>query len=560
MNQSKQFTSKLFARFLVPALISSLALALSSVTDSLYVGSALGEDGLFIIGATDPLYTIFTLITIGIATGGAVHFSMALGEGREKDARRIFFSAILFDLILILLLMAIGFLLRNPLISLFGAPKSGALADTMRTYITRLFMCAPVIFLRVPLYYFVYADGNPKLASAALVAGSFCDMLFGYIFIVVCGMGVYGSVYTTALGAAVTGGVCLVHFVRGNGALGFKSSGTPSVKLALKSLYTGLSTTATYLYAFLTVIIFNRILLNIGGLWAVAAFDVVYNAGRFVIAVTEGVSMAMIALISTFYSEHNKDGIKSSMRLSVITALGFTVLLAVIMISVARPYCKLFGISDANNGDAVYAMRLYMGSLVLNCLNTVIVSYFQSVEAERLSYLVTGLNSAVLLIPFGGLLSLGGYDVFWLCFLCAEGCTLVPAVILLFRRRLWKGDNSKVFSEFVEGRSENISGMCERIQQFLDENGEDAKRSYFVSLVADELLSIINAHNDNLFFQLTLILKEQECIFHIRDNSRKFNPFELSEEDEIGLRVVKNKAKDFYCRRQEGFNIVTVTI
>ena len=82
------FVKKLFGRFFLPSLFSSLALAVGAVADSLYVGRSVGEDGLFVLGAAYPIYMVFSTLSIGMASGGAVHFAAALGEGKEKKARR----------------------------------------------------------------------------------------------------------------------------------------------------------------------------------------------------------------------------------------------------------------------------------------------------------------------------------------------------------------------------------------------------------------------------------------------------------------------------------------
>lgn len=559
MKQDTLFVKKLFMRFLLPALFSSLALAVGSVADSLYVGSKLGESGLFIIGSAYPLYMVFTTLTVGMASGGAVHFNARLGEGKEEEARRIFFATLFYDFCGICLLAALGLALRDPLVRLLGARGDGVSYQEFRGYVTWMLVCSPVLFLQAPLQYFVYADGNPKLASAALVAGNVCDCVCGFLFIVVFDMGVNGSVFSTLCGALVMEGICLIHFFRGKGALGFRRCGKPSLRTALRSLYTGFSTAAVYLYQFVTVLVFNRILLGMSGEWAVAVYDVVYNAGSIAIAVTEGVSMAMVALVSTFYGERNENGIRGSLRLSLISCFVLTALAAGGMAVAARPYCSLFGISAQYGAQAAYAMRLYMASMAFACVNGVIGSYCQSTGAERFSYLVTGLRTFAFLLLFGGLLSLDGYNAFWLCYLCAEAAALLTMLPFLLRRKRVLPEGTAVFSETFSGGTAQISDLCERLQTFLDESGVQAKRSYFVALSADETLRLICEASGELSLQLTLIVEEEECVLHLRDNAKRFNPFELSEENALGLKIVKNKAKDFHYRRFVGFNTLTVT-
>ena len=558
MKRDQMFVRKLFGRFFLPALFSSLALAVGGVADSLYIGGSLGEDGLFVIGTAYPVYLVFSTLSIGMASGGAVHLAAALSEGRENKARQIFFSTLFFDFLGILALVGLGLSFRDPLIAVLGATPGSENFASMQTYVTLMLCSSPVLFLQAPLYYFVYADDDPRLASGALIAGNLCDCAFGFLFIVVLQTGVTGSVWSTLCGAVVTEGICLIHFFRKKGALGFHRCGRPDFRTACRSMYTGLATAAVYLYQFAAVLAFNRILLEISGESAVAVYDVVFNAGSVVAAITEGVSLAMIALVSAFYGERNAEGVKGTFRLAAAVSLGLTLLAGGGMALAAGPLCTLFGISEGFLPEAAYAMRLYAAGLTLACLNGVAVSGFQSVEAERKSYLITALRSFVLLLPFGGLFALGGYDLFWWCFVCAEGTALTVAAVLLARHRLFRADGSAVFSETFAGSPEMISALCERMQAFLEENGAEPKRSYFISLSADEALRLI-ASDQTVILQVTLILRGKEAVLHIRDNARKFNPLSLSEEDEIGLRIIKNKAKDFHYRPQVGFNTLTLT-
>ena len=561
MKQDNMFVKKLFGRFFLPALFSSLALAVGAVADSLYVGSSVGESGLFVIGAAYPIYMVFSTLSIGMASGGAVHFASALGEGKEKKAKNIFFSTLFFDLAGIILLVVLGLILRDPLIRLLGPAADIETSRTMRSYITLMLVCSPVLFLQAPLQYFVYADGNPKLASAALIAGNVCDCAFGFLFIVVFKTGVIGSVISTLCGAVVMECVCLTHFFRGKGALGFRKCGKPDIRTAARSFFTGFSTGAVYFYQFATVLVINRVLLNIGGEWGVAVYDIVFNLGSVVTAVTEGTAMALIALVSTFYSERNMAGIRGSLRLACSSCFVITVVLGGGLALAAPAFCSLFGITDMYLSEAAYAMRLYMTSMAFACLNGSLCAYFQSIASEKISYFVTALRSFALLLLFAGLFSLGGYNIFWYCFLCAEAVAFIVAAAFAVRKKVFKEDGAAVFSETFIGKPEEISDLCERVQTFLSEHGAAEKRSYFISLSADEVFRLIAANGETVVLQFTLIYRkdEEECILHFRDNAKRFDLTQISEEDEIGLKIIRNKAKSFYYRPQVGFNTLTVT-
>ena len=78
MKQEKWFVRRLFLKFFVPALLSSLGLAVGALADCIYIGNRLGEDGLYVIGIMSPVYMIFMTFTIAMAVGGTIRFSNLL--------------------------------------------------------------------------------------------------------------------------------------------------------------------------------------------------------------------------------------------------------------------------------------------------------------------------------------------------------------------------------------------------------------------------------------------------------------------------------------------------
>ena len=90
MKQDNMFVKKLFGRFFLLALFSSLALAVGAVADSLYVGSSVGESGLFVIGAAYPIYMVFSTLSIGMASGERYILPQLSGKEKRKKPKTSF--------------------------------------------------------------------------------------------------------------------------------------------------------------------------------------------------------------------------------------------------------------------------------------------------------------------------------------------------------------------------------------------------------------------------------------------------------------------------------------
>ena len=98
---------------------------------------------------------------------------------------------------------------------------------------------------------------------------------------------------------------------------------------------------------------------------------------------------------------------------------------------------------------------------------------------------------------------------------------------------------------------------------------------YFVTMAAEEVcMAIITNALDRIpngEIQVTLVaLEDGDFELHIRDDAVKFNPFSLKtvradqgedwDPDAIGILVIKEKSKDFFYRRYQGFNTMVIRI
>lgn len=568
MKQNRHFVHKLFMRFFVPALLSSLGLAIGALADCFYIGKMLNEDGLYIIGVASPVYMIFMTWSIALATGGSIHFSRVLGEGDAKRARGICFSTLLGDFAGLCVLSLMGLLLLKPLLHLLGVASDSVYFAETAHYVKVMLLCCPILFMQAPLEYFVHADDAPGRASWSLVMGCVADCLSGYLFIVVMGMGVTGSVLSTLVGAVVMEGICVSHLFSEKGCLRFAECGKLLLRDAVNSLRTGFSTAAQYLYQFAILLAFNRILFRIGTEGAVAVYDVSVNVVSLVTAVTDAVVLAMIPMISTFYGERNRKDMKNCLWCALRDGLLMTGGVSLLLGIFAPWVCGLLGLSAEWIPAGAFAVRLVVLGGVLGCVNIVLTSFFQNIGLERAAFVIVFLRELAVLLLCGLICAKGGLSLFWYAYVITELLVLIGTIIvLLYRRKVQKktwipfDTRERVFAETFNGSCEGISDTCERLQEFLEENGASVKQAYFMTLTVDELCRLIAENTGDLMLQLTLVESDTEYVLHIRDNARKFNPLEVRDDDEhgMGLKIVKKQAKEYYYRQFVGFNTLTLS-
>ena len=573
-NKSRYFVSGAFRRFFIPSVLGSFWLAAAGVADSIFVGNGIGAAGLAAISFGQPVYLFYNILSYGFSIGGSIHYAARLAKGREKDGNRFFMSVLLFLLSVYIITCALGILFLPQLMQLLGADPADAVT---KTYIRTQFLCVPVMFLQGPFYFFVNADNGPKTAAISMSVSGIADALFSYIFIIRMHLGVAGSVYSTVVGAVLMLLISGSHIVRKRGSLRFTPL-KPSVRQLYYSARTGFATSLQYLYQFITMIAVNRLLMNMGGSVAVAAFDVIYNISLLSISIAEGAGIALEPMVSSYRSERNLENIKTSLYLALkwtgILSLGFAALIALC----SNLLSTLFGMgSGLELLYTSHGIRLYALSLLPAAVSIVFCSYYQSLLQEWLSYLITFLRNFIFYIMALLLCSRGGMDTIWYVFVTAEALSLLWIAAAAARGGLLQLggiDVSCVRTSAIDSTSHDIAAVTRAMQDFCEEHGADMKQVMYVGLTIEEICCAITEHfqdrMEDIYIQVTVVADNDETTLYLRDNAYEFNP--LAEDTDqidlagghhmelVGIKIVQKKAKEFYYRRYTGFNTLVIRL
>jgi Na+-driven multidrug efflux pump len=565
MKQEKWFIRRLFVKFFVPALLSSLGLAIGGLADCIYIGNKIGEDGLYILGIMSPVYMAFMTFAIAMAVGGTIKFSNLLGSGNYDEGRKNCMNTLVFNFIGVSILSLIGFVFAEQLIVMLGVQSDSAVYGMTLTYTRYMFVFCPILFMQAPLEYYVHSDGNPKLASLAMMVGCLVDCGTGFLLIVVGNAGVNGSIFSTVFGALAMEAICLVHFLTKKGSVRIEK-----VKLSLRdacgAFRLGFATSAQYIYKFVILFVFNRFLLEIYGASGVAIYDVVVNVVALVSAFIEATILAFTPLCATFTGEGNGRSVRACLGTSILSGVVATALATLALGIFAEPFCLFVGLDESIAGDGAYALRLVSISYIFACINCIVATYCQTAEKEGFSFIITIMREFIILLGFGTAAFFFNKDAFWYVYLAAEVLSLAGILIFAFihkvvlHKSIVDYSGKIVFSESFNGSCEQISDTCERMQEFMEERGISTKQAIMITLSVDETCRIIATQSGNLKLQITLVLEDSICIVHLRDNASKFNPMEIDENSDegLGLKIVRKKAKEYYYRQFVGFNILTL--
>lgn len=568
LESSHALTDHAFRRFFFPALISNLGLALGGIVDCLVIGAKLGSDGLSAISLGIPVYLFYNVLSYGFSIGGSIHYAYALSAGHPEKAQSIFNNVLRFLILTYLVTVGLSLAFLPQLLQFLGAsreyPEVYAIAER---YIRTQLIFVPIMFCQGPFFYFVQCD-SPNRVAAALTASNVIDIILNYVFVIRLGAGAEGSVWSTAIGAAVCLIICGEHIVHKRGTVRFAW-----VKLSVKELAvsfrTGVASSVQYIFQFVTVIVANQLLMRTMGVIGVAVFDVLYNLSLFTACISDGMCLTIQPMVSTYRAERNTEAVSRTMYDAVFTGSVIAVGEMIFLVFGAGFLCNVFGLSGKGAEIGIPAISIYAVSVLPAYINQLMVYYDQAAERVRSSFLIESCRLFLFFLPVSLALSAFRPESFWAVFPIAEILTLLVVCFGLRDRWVkdWTARDDRRYTSSVTTDSD-LGKEVEAFQEICDEWECMPQQSYFGTLVLEELCAAIledarkNSRND-ITVDFTVLRVGDGLEIHLRDNSIRFNPFELEESDEddlnvLGMDIVRKKAKEFYYRRFAGFNTLVV--
>ena len=199
METTKPFRE--FAGYSGLSVLGMLAISCYILADTFFVSQSLGTNGLAALNLAIPAYNVIHGTGLMVGMGGATRFSVLKSRRESKAADVMFTNTVYLAVFFSALFMLVGVFFSAPITALLGADS--ATFDMTNTYLKVLCIFAPAFIMNDVLLCFVRNDGNPGLAMAATVGGSFSNIILDYVFMFPMGMGIFGAVLATGMSPAI---------------------------------------------------------------------------------------------------------------------------------------------------------------------------------------------------------------------------------------------------------------------------------------------------------------------------------------------------------------------
>lgn len=430
-----------YFKYLAAAFGSSLITSIYGLVDMAMVGQYQGPQGAAAMAVVSPIWNIIYSLGLLMGIGGSVLFSTLRGESdsNRKKSNEFFTAALIGTAILSLLAWVAIVFFDKELLRLFGAEED--LLALARQYVLPIKFAVPSFLFTQLLSAFLRNDGNPALATKAVLFGGIFNVFGDYFFVFTCDMGIFGAGLATAMGSVFSLIAMCTHFFSKKCTLKLVRPAALPQKLKTITV-TGFSTFFIDVAMGILTVLFNRQILKYLGADALSVYGIIINISTFVQCCAYSIGQASQPIISINYGAGNGKRIGEALKYALCTAAAFGLIWTALSLSAPNLYVKLFMSPTQRILEiAPRIIRSYGISFLLLPLNVFSTYYFQALMKPAASFTVSILRGAIIsgvliyLLP-----ALVSANAIWFAMPISEllVAILVIAMMLRYTRRLPK--------------------------------------------------------------------------------------------------------------------------
>ncbi len=379
----------LYFKFLGAAFGSAIITSVYSIVDTAMVGQYQGPDGTAALAVVAPFWNIIYSLGLLMGIGGSVIFSTKRGASATKDgSENQYFTVAVVGSVFLSILAWIGIILfEDQVLTFFGANES--LLGLSKEYVRPIKYVIPLFLFNQMMSAFLRNDGDPSLATIAVLSGGIFNVFGDYFFVFTCDMGICGAGLATAIGSGISFIVMLTHFVRQKNTLRLVKVEAFLSKLKEISI-TGFSTFFIDVAMGILTVLFNRQIMKYLGANALAIYGPVIQVSTFVQCCAYSVGQAAQPIISTNFGAAKPERIKETLSYALWTTVFFGLFWTTLSMACPNFYIRVFMNPTQEILDMAPAIvRTYALSFLLLPFNIFSTYFFQAIAQAKVAFVVS---------------------------------------------------------------------------------------------------------------------------------------------------------------------------
>lgn len=396
--------STLLRRFALPSITSTLVSSLYNIVDQIFIGQGVGYLGNAATNVSYPFSTICLAISLLIGIGSASRFSLLLGKKEPEKAAKVAGSGMILMAVAGVLYAALGKLLLEPLLQIFGAT-----ADVLpyaRQYAGITLLGMPFLIVTTGLSNLIRADGSPRYSMLCMVSGAIANTILDPIFIFVCRWGIFGAALATVIGQILSFVLAVAYLWKFKTIRLGRGDFRVTFRDTLRTFAMGISSCMNQVAITFVQIVLNNSLTYYGAQSVygtdipLAACGIVMKTNAILLSIIVGISQGVQPLIGFNYGAKQYKRVREAYMLAikwnfVISVIGF-------FLFEIFPYqiISIFG-----SGNELYMefsvkfMRIFLFMVIVNGVQLLSSNFFTAIGKATRGLLLALTRQVFFLIP-----------------------------------------------------------------------------------------------------------------------------------------------------------------
>lgn len=421
--------NKLLISMALPIVISMMIQALYNIVDSIFVAK-INEDALTALSLAFPMQNLIISAATGIGVGMNALLSKKLGEQNYSYANMVACNGIIIELCASVIFLITGIFI----VPLFIHSQTTiiSIANYAISYLRICCIFSFSVFLQISFERLLQATGRTHLSMITQISGAVVNIVLDPIFIFTFKMGVEGAAIATVLGQFVSAVVGYYLNKKYNKEIDIKTKNIiPSIKIIKKILIIGVPSIIMSSIGSVMTFCMNKILIVLSST-AVAVFGTYFKLQSFILMPIFGLNNGMVPIIAYNFGAKKKERIISTIKLSIIYAVGFMLIGLMIMQIFPTQLLLMFDASENMIRIGVTALRIISLSFIFAGFCIIATSVFQAFGNGIYSMFVSIARQLLVLVPIAYFLSLTqNIDLVWWAFPIAELVSVAVCSIYL---------------------------------------------------------------------------------------------------------------------------------
>ena len=425
--------------FALPTIFSSIFSSLYTTVDGIFVARFVDTDALSAINITMPLINMASALGMMFGSGGNALVARKIGEGKHQQAREDFSLLMAVACAFSVVLSILCFIFLDPLCRALGSDD--ALLHYCREYMIPVLISIPFAVFGMVFQLSFITVGRAGLGAFLNVLGGVLNIVLDWLFMGVFGWGLAGAAIATGIGYATPSVVGAIWFCTNRKQVLYVVRPKWRVRTIIDSCVNGSSEMVSVLAFSVVTVLFNRILMNLGGSDGVASLTIIWYAQGLFGGLFRGYINGISSVVSYNLGRGDKERLSKLFRISVWTLLIASAVVTAVSYLLGGAVVGFFAKgNELVEGIALHGFHIAATSFAMMAFNVFSSGWFTALNDGKTSAILSFCRTIVFMVlPVLVLPRIWGMDGVWLSLTVGEVLSLAMSIFYFAKyRNVWQ--------------------------------------------------------------------------------------------------------------------------